>query len=253
MNAIKTTYTVSARGKLRDEDIFKFINRNYSDLPFDKIESFFGFVERSTLYGGRIFDGQQISSLDVFNLNSKGIGVRLPFTNHFATFDEYKKTRSLLNRYYDPVNSVICYSDELAGWIKNDYPDFDIEASVIKNISNLDKIEKALKLYDTVVLPMISNDDDELLDSISDKSRIRLFANGGCAYTCPSKICYRSFSKANKPEGGETLCSQTMKYRENKGVLDFDISRLEKKAFTNLNCFAQDLKAIPVTNQLFIL
>jgi collagenase-like PrtC family protease len=53
-------------------------------------------------------------------------------------------------------------NDELAGWIRADFPDYKLEASVIKNIDN--------------------------------KENITLFANAGCAYTCPSKICNHSVS-----------------------------------------------------------
>jgi len=42
----------------------------------------------------------------------------------------------------------------------------------------------------TVILPMTSNDDEKLLEAIDNKKNVTLFANAGCAYTCPSKICY---------------------------------------------------------------
>jgi len=70
---------------------------------------------------------------------------------------------------------------------------------------------------------MVSNDDLDFLSSIEDKKRIRLFANGGCAYTCPSKICYRSQSKLNKFKGGDFKCSQLIKERELMGMIDFDL------------------------------
>ena len=60
-----------------------------------------------------------------------------------------------------------------------------------------------------------------------------LFANAGCALTCPSKICYPSISKANKV-GDHNLfrCSQSLKYRELLGMVDFDLDYLQSLGFS---------------------
>ena len=93
------------------------------------------------------------------------------------------------------------------------------------------KLEQALHCYDTVVLPMASNNDMKLLEAIEDKDRIRLFANAGCALTCPSRICYRSVSKINKFCGGEWQCSQPLKDRDIKGMIDFDLEPLNRLGY----------------------
>ncbi|SFD11477.1 hypothetical protein [Pseudoalteromonas denitrificans] len=226
-----STYTISARGKTAQEDALHFIKRCFNIVPITQIESLFGFVERSTLYGGRFFQMQQLSESDVKRLNEIGIGLRIPLTNHFATTQEYQQNRAMLKKYHNPLNSIICTNDDLAMWIKNEFTDYDIEASVIKNITKLEQIEDAFKIYDTVVLPMSANDDDILLNSITHKHRIRLFANAGCAYTCPAKICYKSFSKFNKSLEGELKCSQEAKDRPMKGMIDFDLQRLRDKGY----------------------
>jgi len=225
------TYTISARGKLIQEPITSFIDKNFGSVPIEKIESVFGFVEQSSLYGGRAFYVPQLSNENVLELNSMGIGLRIPFTNHFANEEEYQNNKKLLSNYHHPLNSIICTNDNLASWIKRDFPDYDIEASVIKNFSNIEQIDEALEIYNTLVLPMSANDDDKLLNSIVDKSRIRLFANAGCAYTCPAKICYKSFSKFNKKGQGEMKCSQIIKERQMKGLIDFDIEKLANMGF----------------------
>ena len=220
------TYTVSARGKKEDEPIFHFLRSNFGNLPLGFIESVFGFVEKTTLYGGRVFEGRQISERDVFQLNNAGIGVRIPFTNHFAEREEYEATKPILRKYHRKINSVIVTNNDLAQWIREDFPRYDIEASVIKNITTMQKLNDALPYYNTVVLPMTANEDLEFLVRIKEKDRIRLFANGGCALTCPSRICYRSFSTLNKFKGGEFQCSQPLKKRDLKGMIDFDIRPL---------------------------
>ncbi|WP_246028562.1 hypothetical protein [Shewanella atlantica] len=116
-----STFTVSARGKSRLEPIGNFLKTNFASLPLSQIESIFGFVERSTLYGGRAFQQRQLSNSDVLQLNEWGIGVRIPMTNHFATRDEYQQNKRILQKYHKPLNSIICTNDDLAQWIRNDF------------------------------------------------------------------------------------------------------------------------------------
>ncbi len=103
---------------------------------------------------------------------------------------------------------------------------------MIKNIDNLRKLEQALELYDEIVLPMPSNEDLSFLESIADKDRITLFANAGCAFTCPSRTCYVSVSRINKHDGEHPFqCSQSLKERELLGMIDFDIEPLVEMGF----------------------
>ena len=79
---------------------------------------------------------------------------------------------------------------------------------------------------------MKSNDDLEFLSTIEDKDRITLFANAGCAFTCPSKTCYASVSKINKGDGSrEFQCSRSIKERESLGMIDFDLEPLRELGF----------------------
>jgi hypothetical protein len=217
------TYTVSARGKPRDAPVLAYLRKNYGNVPLYEIDSLFGFVERSTLYGGRAFVGRELSEPDVTQLNSAGIGIRLPMSNHFVEREEYENNRPLLQKYHRPCNSVIVTNDDLARWIQQDFPNYHIDASVIKNIKTHKKIDEALKLYDSIVLPMSLNEDLEFLEKIEEKDRITLFANGGCALTCPSKLCYRSLSKINKGKGGKFECALMFKERELLGMVDFPL------------------------------
>jgi len=225
-------FTISARGKASALPIQRFIKENYSQIPLEQIDSFFGFTEASTLYGGRIFGTVELSRYDVRSLYGMNINVRLPITNHFATPEEYEENHAFLEKYHRPGNSLIITNDDLAKWIRSDFPKYRLEASVIKNINTLKKVDEAFAIYDTVILPMASNDDEELLKAVDNKKNITLFANAGCAYTCPSKICYPSVSKANK-EGDSSLfrCSQKLKERNTIGMIDFDLEHLKSLGF----------------------
>ena len=225
-------FTISARGKSAAAPIHRFIKDSFSDIPIEQIESFFGFTEPRTLYGGRVFNGAELSRYDLRSLYKLGINLRIPLTNHYATEAEYTSCLPFLEKHYRPRNSVIITNDNLANWIRADFPAYRVEASVIKNINTLAKVEKAYKIYDTVILPMESNEDEEFLLSIPGKERVMLFANAGCAMTCPSKICYTSVSKVNK-DGDSSLwqCSQSLKPRDMFGMLDFDLEYLQDLGF----------------------
>lgn len=217
------TYTVSARNKPAKMPVFAYLRNNYGNVPLREIDSLFGFVERSTLYGGRQFNTRELSNRDVIQLNNAGIGIRLPMTNHNVERDEYEINKELLQKYHREGNSIIVTNDILAKWIRQDFPNYRLDASVIKNIKTYRKIDKATELYDSVVLPMQLNEDLEFLAKIELKDKITLFANAGCALTCPSKLCYLSISKMNKGKGGEFECSQPIKKRELMGMVDFPL------------------------------
>jgi hypothetical protein len=225
------TFTISARSKSPDEPVFAFLRNEYGNVPLREIDSLFGFVERSTLYGGRAFSRRELSNRDVFQLNNAGIGIRLPMSNHNVERAEYEANLPLLNRYHQPRNSVIVTNDDLARWIQQDFPDYQIDASVIKNIKTHRKINEALKLYDSIVLPMRLNEDLEFLEKIEAKDRITLFANAGCALTCPAKLCYPSISEMNKGKGGEFQCSQNLKERSLEGMVDFPLQPYIDRGF----------------------
>lgn len=226
------TFTISARGKQPKIPVFQFLRRHFGHLPLNRIESLFGFVEYSPLYGGRVFHGRELSERDVFQLNNAGIGLRLPLSNHFVSREEYEASRAFLEKYHRENNSVIVTNDDLARWVRADFPDYRIDASVIKNVNTPKKLQQTLELYDEVVLPMASNEDPPFLESIADKGRITLFANAGCAFTCPSKTCYVSVSKINKRDSEQAFqCSQSLKERELLGMIDFDVEALVRLGF----------------------
>lgn len=225
------TFTVSARGKPPGIPILKFLGEEYPRIPTAQIESVFGFVEPTTLYGGRPFVMPELSPQDVVTLHDCCIGLRLPLSNHQVTREEYEQNCLFLKKYHIRGNSVIVNRDELAGWIRQDFPSYEIEATVIKEIDTLEKIGKALALYDTLVLPMRVNLDRELLAAIPDKRRITLFANAGCALNCPAKICYGSVSKANKMTGDIAQCSVGLKARDLYGMLNFYLEPLVAMGF----------------------
>ena len=180
---------------------------NYKDIDYA-----FGQVEGETkLWGGRIFDGVNLTKVDVYWLYDNGIGLKLPLSSKLITDFDYKESKSLLKFCHKKGNAIIVASDKLATYIKEDFPDYEIEASCILDTINTKTLQKriALDCYDIIVLPIHMNDDIQFLKSIKNKKQIRLFLNVECSYTCPLKVCYGSTSRINsgKLEPTKMQCS----------------------------------------------
>ncbi len=227
-------FTISGREKAFniDESIESYLTRVYTHVPLKQVESIFAFTERSTLYGGRPFVRPQLFKKDIELMYKLGIGYRIPLTNNFVTRAEYEMNLCFLEKYHRVGNSVILVNDELANWIREDFPKYRIEASIIKAIDNSRRLDKALDIYDTVVLPTSLNEELDFLDKIECKQRITLFAFAGCGVNCPSKICYPSMSKFNKYNGHTQIdCSQPTKKRESRGKVRFDLDLYTEMGF----------------------
>ena len=233
MSAARITYSVSCRGKTAADPVSPFLSGHFTELVDGDIDTVFGFVERSTLYGGRAFVEPEFSDADVNELRRRGIGLKLPLSNHFFSDQEYEDSLPLLEKYHWDGNAAVVVNDKLARRLRRDFPRYSIEASVIKDIHTHDEIKQAFEIYDTVVLPMFLNTNLAFLEAITEKDHIRLFSNGGCAYNCPLKLCYVSFSKMNKYTGqAEFKCSQPLLARPQLGMLNFDVKRFVELGYT---------------------
>ncbi len=227
-------FTISGREKAynAEESVDAYLKRVYTHVPLEQVESIFAFTERSTLYGGRPFMKPQLLAKDIQCMYDLGIGYRIPLTNNFVTREEYEMNLCFLEKYHRAGNSVILVNDDLAKWIREDFPKYRIEASIIKCIDTHRRIGKAFELYDTVVLPTSLNESIEFLDEIDCKERITLFAFAGCGVNCPSKICYPSMSKFNKFNGHTKIdCSRPTKSREIRNRVRFDLNRYNDMGF----------------------
>jgi len=181
------------------------IHSNF-EFDYDDIDYAFGSVEGTTpLYGGRVINSSRISAIDMYWLYDHNIGVKITLSSKLFNDDMYKESSKFLQHYQRKGNAIITFTDELAKRIKEDFPDYEIEASCIQDIVTPDKLKKKLSLgvYDTIVLPIHMNDDIEFLKKIKDKEQIRLFINAECSYTCPKKLCYPKIGLTNEVLGAE--------------------------------------------------
>jgi hypothetical protein len=235
------SFTVSARQKQSGLPVEEFLGRYRSLVGEGKITSVYGFSTHSPLYGGRAFVEPQLSDEDLEYLFKNNIGFRIPLSSSFFNEEDYEKTKPLLDKHHNKLNSIICTNDELALRIREDYPEYTIEASAVKNIK-AKNVNKHLDIYDSVVLPMSANDDTVGLSKIENKDRVILFANGGCAYRCSSKICYSQVSKMNNGTyiEGTPTCSVGLKPRrlDGEGLHFFNLEELVELGFTRFKLLA---------------
>ena len=172
---------------------------NLKNLDISNIADVYGSVDiPSPLWGGRIQNGRSdLCRIDVYWLYDNNIGIKLTISATDFTDDQYKSSSMLLKTFNRKGNTVIVSNKDLAKRIKNDYPNYNIEASSIMNINSLKKLD--FNIYDSIVPPISSNDNIDFLKSIPTeyRKRITLFANVDCSYTCPAKICYKTMQKVN--------------------------------------------------------
>ena len=63
------------RRKIPEVRVFGYLRFHFGNVPLREIDSVFGFVERSELYGGRPFRGRELSDREVVDLYGAGIGI----------------------------------------------------------------------------------------------------------------------------------------------------------------------------------
>ncbi|MDX8399827.1 MAG: sulfotransferase domain-containing protein [Gallionellaceae bacterium] len=226
-------YEVSSRFISPDVDPLVYIKFYYMYLDIAQVDSVFGnAVYPSRLYGGRVYDLEHsLTDKQIKMLGEQGKGVTFTLTGQFFSEEVYQANRHFLQKYHKKGNGIVCTNDELARRIRADFPDYGLKASVIKNLNTVDKVRRALKLYDRVVLPMDKNDDDEFLQALPEKSRIVLFANANCGYNCEARTCYTAISQMHWDKQKTIDCSKSWLPRADLGYSFFDVDKFAAMGF----------------------
>ena len=204
------TVTLSGRGKDQHQPVREFVE-SWSEFHWGNIDSIFAFKEFTPLYGGRTWNGNEISDSDYSWLRENGIGWRIPTTNILINEEIYKQNREFLEKYHEEGNTLIIARDTFAKLVKKDFPKYTIECSVIRNTTTIEQLEKRLEVYDTIVPDTWAFNHEMDLSKISDelKPRMRLFLNISCAYECKNRVCYGAISKQHLGQPTGSRCSVT--------------------------------------------
>ena len=218
-------FDVSSRFVIPDVNILNYLKIYFMYLNQNQIGTVYGnVVYPSKLYGGRPYNLEHsMTDRHVRQLYDANIGVSLTLTNHFFESQIYDDNSDFLERFHRQGNTIVCTNDELAKRIRSDFPQYKLKASLIKHLNIRKKVEKALEVYDYIVIPMDKNDDAEFLEVLPEKGRIYLFGNATCAYNCPSRSCYVGFSQLNSHQVQTSRCSILAKDRTDHGFIFFDV------------------------------
>lgn len=226
-------FEVSSRKIVPAADAIDYLKIYYPYLDVDQIDSVFGnALYPSRFYGGRSYDLEHsLTERQIATLGEHGKGVSLTLTGHHFDEEVFRANRHFLASHHSRGNAIVCTNDELARRIREEFPDYLLKASLIKHLNTLEKVERALTLYDRVVIPMDKNDDDAFLESLPEKHRIVLFANANCAYNCPARTCYAAISQVHWGNEYTKSCSKKWIPRPEVGHTFFDVDKLAGMGF----------------------
>lgn len=181
------------------------------------VDEVYGFApEQLRLYGGRgpgMDDG--LSDRQLAYLRERGIVFSMNLTNHHFNEEAYAEALPTLRRLHVDGNSIVCTNDTLAQRLRNDFPKYKLKASVLKHLNTKARIDAALQLYDSVVVPIFLSDNEAFLQSLEQKDRIVPWATAWCAYTCRQWTCWHIASnkwmrvgEQNQPDPVERRCQE---------------------------------------------
>lgn len=181
--------------------IVTFYKRNYA--AFQKysgtVDSIYGFAEYTPLYGGRPFRSPELSEADIAWMYDNNIGFRIPLQSFHIDDENYKENKHFLEKYHREGNGLILVDDTVALKVRNDFPKYRLENSIIRGARSIQDIKDRLALYDFIV------PDQKIFDlemdwsalSSDEMARLRLFMTHFCVYDCPAKACHKQFSEVN--------------------------------------------------------
>ena len=200
----KFSVALGSRRKHQDVPVRRLVQyykRNYAAFEQyeGSIDSVYGFAEYTPLYGGRPFASPELSDADISWMYDQGIGFRIPMQSFHIDDDTYKENVGFLKKYHREGNGIILVDDTTAIKIRNDFPKYRLENSIIKGAKTIKEIKDRMELYDFIV-PNQKVFDQELdwqeLTS-EERARLRLFMTHFCVYDCVTKKCHQQFSEIN--------------------------------------------------------
>ena len=216
MKGVSIDYAVSLRARNSNSSIEEYLQKYYGHIQ--NINSVFGFEDYVPLYGGRRYK-REITNEEINQLREMGIYYRIPLSTHNFNKELYEESRHFLEKHHREGNVIITVLDDLMYQIKEEFPLYTFEASVIKNLKDINEINNTCRIYDEVVLHGSWNKNANIA-KIKYKEKIRLFSSMGCAFNCPNKICYKSFSDINSRKSSTVRCSRHTEPREYLGTVD---------------------------------
>lgn len=189
INYIMPDFTCCSRNKFFLDLLKEYPNVLRNNTNF---YSFYGiFAGAKWNGGGYLFGYEYVSPKKMKQIrdfyNKRGIVITFTFTNQLITeehlHDEY--CNQMLKIFHNGMNEVLVVSTVLEKYIKENYPKYKINRSII----NTEKVPFLLDNYHLTVLSKFKNKDFDLLKSLSieERSRTELLCDELCVNNCPYK------------------------------------------------------------------
>ncbi len=213
------------------------IKKEYPEFFYDNIsiKAIFGCFPGAIWNGGSIFNTAPTtyaSELKDFYYFYKdlNIPIQITFTNPLITekqcWDTYCNT--ILEYFEDSDNAILVSNEILEKYIKNNYPKYKIDRSIVNTGMELDWINLLKTKYNRVVMPRRHNKDFNYLKNIPKeyRNRIELLVNEDCPSDCPRiNTHYNAFALTTLFKNPDNLgipCTNELKKDNFFGVVEKD-------------------------------
>lgn len=138
-----------------------------------------------------------------------------------SEYDEY-----ILQQFHDERNGVIICNENLAIYLKRNYPKYKINYSVINSYIHkityvseaeaIDFYKDKVDKFDKVTIPLEFQKNFNILDEL-DTSKVEVILNDECGHGCNRALHYDIISSENEPNSRDTK-----KLRRNCVMFDFE-------------------------------
>lgn len=156
-----------------------------------KIASFFGEFPMSLWTGGRLVVGDQCDTQYVRNviknINAQGIPIRYTYTNPLIEKEDLEDfyCNFCMQEADNGMNEVLVVSPILENYIRERYPNFKINSSTCKEITDVEGLNAELeKDYYLVVLDYNMNNNWDLIKQIKKPEKCEVLVNALCIPNC---------------------------------------------------------------------
>ena len=175
--------------------VFAQLMRDCPQFFFDdvRIQSVYGCFPGCVVNGGRAFVREPYSARQIeatFEaLDGQGIAARLTFTNMLVEERHLEDPyfNLILDAAADHGAGVIVYSDLVDAYVRARHPRMERTLSTTREILDAAELNRALEVFDLVVLNYNKNKDLPFLDQVEHPERLEVMANELCNPGCPHR------------------------------------------------------------------
>lgn len=182
---------------------FLLLQKNHPEYFIENrvIDSIYGMPGNMIWNGGRIRFNLSTTGLDLYPLidSYREIGIKLRHTCTNMLLHDYHFMDWHCNQYIkyceQENDAIIVYLPEMADYIRNHYPKYDIIWSTTRSDNNIDTINY-LSVEDMLVLDCTYNHNENILSQLKNPQNIEILCGNDCIFDCPSRTMHYAQTSA---------------------------------------------------------